>query len=311
MNNFSNEYLVTGGSGLLGSALKKLIPDGIFISSKDYDLRNQNQVKHMFNLYKPKNVLHLAARVGGVKVNSNNNADFYTDNIMINTNVIEQARIHNVKKVVSLLSTCIYPDVCTYPLTEEQIHNGPPHNSNYGYAYSKRMLEVQTRAYRQQYGSNFISVIPNNLFGEDDNFDLENSHVIPAIIRKMYEAKNNNTDVLLWGDGSALREFTYSQDIAKILILLCNTYDLSQPLNIGNTNQFTIKEIAEKIAIILNFDKNIIWDTSQPTGQLKKPSSNEKFKNLYNNFKYTNFDLALTNTIKWFINKYPNVRGIN
>lgn len=311
MSNFSNEYLVTGGSGLLGSALKKLIPNAIFISSKDYDLRNQNKVKHMFKLYKPKNVLHLAAKVGGVKINSNNNANFYTDNILINTNVLEESRLHNVNKVVSLLSTCIYPDISTYPLTEEQVHNGPPHNSNYGYAYSKRMLEIQSRAYRQQYGCNYISVIPNNLFGENDNFDLENSHVIPAIIRKMYDAKKNNTDVTLWGDGSAIREFTYSHDIARILILLSDTYDTEKPINIGNTNEYTIKEIAEKIAIILNFDKNIIWDTSQPTGQIKKPSSNEKFKALYNNFQYTNFDIALTNTIKWFINKYPNIRGIN
>jgi len=311
MSNYLNEYLVTGGSGLLGNALKKVVPDAVFISSKDYDLRNQSHVKHMFNLYKPRNVLHLAAKVGGVKINTSNNANFYTDNILINTNILEQAKQFDTDKIVSLLSTCIYPDRCEYPLTENQMHNGPPHNSNYGYAYSKRMLEVQSRAYREQYGCNFVSVIPNNLFGENDNFDLEQSHVVPAIIRKMYDAKNKNTDVVLWGNGKALREFTYSYDIARILLLICKEYNSPEPINIGNTNEFSIKEIAEKIAITLNFEKNIIWDDTQPTGQFRKPSSNEKFKNLYKNFQYTNFDTALTNTIKWFINKYPNVRGIN
>lgn len=311
MNNFSNDYLITGGTGLLGHALKKIIPNGIFISSKDYDLTNQSHVKHMFSLYKPKYVFHLAAKVGGVKSNSDNNATFYTQNVLMNTNILEQARQNNTQKVISLLSTCIYPDNCEYPLTEEQIHNGPPHDSNYGYAYSKRMLEVQSRAYRQQYNCNFITAIPNNLFGEHDNFHLENSHVIPAIIRKIYDAKNNNTNVLLWGNGLSLREFTYAEDVARILLLLIHNYDSNQPLNIGNTKEFSINEIANKIAQILNFENKIIWDVNQPNGQFKKPSSNEKFKSLYPNFNYTNFDLALTNTIKWFISNYPNVRGIN
>ena len=163
--------------------------------------------------------------MGGLKANLNNLGSFYYENIIINSNVLEASRKFNVKKVVSLLSTCVYPDKITYPLTEEQIHNGKPHDSNYGYAYAKRMLDVQSQAYRDQYGCNFITAIPNNLFGENDNFDLENSHLIPAIIRKVHEAKMNNSDIILWGDGSPLREFTYSKDLAKIILFLLNNYD--------------------------------------------------------------------------------------
>lgn len=146
-----------------------------------------------------------------------------------------------------MLSTCIYPDDVEYPLSEDKIHAGPPHSSNYGYAYAKRMLEVQSRTYRHQYGCNFITAIPNNLFGECDNYHLEDSHVIPAIIHKMYLANKNNTDVELWGDGSPLREFTYSYDLASILLFLLENYNDEGPINVGNTIEISIKSAAEKI----------------------------------------------------------------
>ena len=152
-------------------------------------------------------------------------ADFYTENMKINTNILHGAYTHNVTKVVSLLSTCVYPDKASYPLTEEQIHNGSPHKSNYAYAYAKRMLDIQSQAYHDQYGCNFVTAVPNNLYGEHDNFHLKDSHVIPAMIRKMYEAKETQTDVVLWGDGSPLREFTYSPDLAQILLFVLENYD--------------------------------------------------------------------------------------
>jgi GDP-L-fucose synthase len=311
------KILVTGGSGMVGYALRwgyvhgNSIPNAIFVSSDDYDLRNWNQVEKMFEYYQPEYVIHLAAKVGGIKANMNNLGAFYRDNILINTNILEAARLYKIQKIVSLLSTCIYPQEVTYPLTEEQIHDGPPHPSNYAYAYAKRMLDVQSRAYREQYGCNFITAVSNNLFGENDNFDLEDSHVIPAMIRKMYNAKLEKKDVILWGDGSPLREFTYSGDMAEILLFLMENYDSNLPINIGNTKEVQIKEAAEIIAELLNYEGKIIWDTSKPKGQYRKPSLNKKFIDLgWKEEYYTDLRLGLDKTIKWFLRNYPNLRGV-
>ena len=259
----------------------------------------------------PQAVIQLAAKVGGIKANMENQGDFYTVNSLINTNVLKAAKDFRVQKVLSLLSTCIYPDDVCYPLTEDQIHKGPPHDSNYAYAHAKRMLDIQSRAYRDQCGCNFITAVPNNLFGENDNFDLENSHVLPAIIRKIHEAKIKREDIILWGDGTPLREFTYSQDLAEILLLLIDKYDDESPINVGNTKEVSIKEAAETICDIMNFKGNIIWDTSKPKGQHRKPSDNSKLINLgWKQKDYTDFKKALTKTCKWVILNYPNIRGI-
>ena len=305
------DILITGGSGMLGSSFKEFVPNAIFVSGSMCDLKKIEDVECLFAEKTPKYVIHLAAKVGGLKANLNNLGSFYYENIIINSNVLEASRKFNVKKVVSLLSTCVYPDKITYPLTEEQIHNGKPHDSNYGYAYAKRMLDVQSQAYRDQYGCNFITAIPNNLFGENDNFDLENSHLIPAIIRKVHEAKMNNSDIMLWGDGSPLREFTYSKDLAKIILFLLNNYDGREPINVGNTNEYSVKYVAEVIAKIMKFKGNIIWDPSQPKGQHRKPSSNKKLLDLNWDLKsYTSLEESLQNTCDWFVENYPNVRGV-
>ena len=301
--------LITGGTGMVGTALQEVAPKATFMSSKEYDLRDLSLVEQMFARHSPDCVIHLAAKVGGVKANMEQMGAFYLDNIMINTNVLDAARNHNTKKVVSLLSTCVYPDHVVYPLTEDQIHNGPPHQSNFAYAYAKRMLDVQSRAYRKEYGCNFITAVPNNLFGEADNYDLENSHVIPAIIRKMYESKIAGNDVELWGDGSPLREFTYSLDVAKALLLLLDGYNDEGPINIGDTQEISIRSLAEKIAEKVGFAGDIIWQTSQPSGQYRKPSDNSKFRARFN-LEYTDLDIALTNACDWFIMNYPNVRGV-
>jgi GDP-L-fucose synthase len=308
--------LVTGASGMVGHAFRKniILPencDFIFVGSKNCDLANRGATFKLFKETSPDYVIHLAARVGGIKSNMDFVGEFYTQNILMNTNVIDASHTLGVKKVISLLSTCIYPDLATYPLTEDQIHNGAPHKSNFGYAYAKRMLDIHSRAYRQQYGSNFITAVPNNLFGENDNFDLENSHVIPAMIRKMWEAKLNNKDVVLWGDGSPLREFTYSKDLTEILLFLMEHYDDHHPINVGNTHEISIKEVAETIADILEFKGEIIWDTTKPKGQFRKPSDNSKLMGLgWREENYTPLKEALTNMCKWFIINYPNVRGI-
>ena len=305
------KILVTGGSGMVGHALKELLPDATFIDSSMYDLRDRRDAFYLFITERPEYVIHLAAKVGGVKANSQNLGTFYYDNTMINTNVLEAARKYRTKKVLSFLSTCIYPNDVSYPLTEEQIHNGSPHPSNYAYAHAKRMLDIQSQAYRDQYGCNFITVVPNNLFGEYDNFDLENSHLIPAIIRKIYEAKEKNKNVVLWGDGKPLREFTYSKDLAQIVLLLLDKYNGRHPINIGNTTEYSVKQTAEMITQIMDYKGNIMWDSSQPSGQHRKPSDNSKLLKLgWKTNDYTPFEKALQNTCEWFVKNYPNVRGI-
>jgi GDP-L-fucose synthase len=305
------KILVTGGTGMVGKALQKVCPTAIFLSSEDADLRDFNQAQAIIAQHEPDQIIHLAARVGGIKANMDNLGDFYRENILINTNVLESARRCNVQKVLSLLSTCIYPDKVTYPLTEEQIHDGPPHPSNYAYAYAKRMLDIQSRAYRKQYGCNFITAVPNNLFGEHDNYDLDDSHVIPAIIHKVYRALHCEEDIFLWGDGTPKREFTYSVDLANILLFLLEHYDEAGPINIGNTGEYSILEVVEIITAHLDFQKKISWDTNKPTGQYRKPSNNHKLLELgWRPENYTNFKTALHDSCDWFVENYPHVRGV-
>ena len=308
------KVLVTGGTGMVGSAFQNIKTNHeiVPVGSKDYDLREWTHALQMM-LDHPNidAIIHLAARVGGVKGNTEFVADFFSDNILINTNVLLASRQFNIKKVVSLLSTCVYPDDVIYPLTEDQIHNGEPHKSNFGYAYAKRMLDVHSRALRQQYGQNYICAVPNNLYGPGDYFDLENCHVLPAIIRKIFEAKNFGREVVLWGDGSPLREFTYSKDIAKILLFLLENYDDQLPINIGSTGETSIRDITQKICTIMEYDYNMIkWDMTKPSGQYRKPSSNERLLSLgWDVNDYTSIDKGLVTMCNWFGEQYPRIRG--
>ena len=304
--------LVTGGTGMIGKALHGVLNKGaVYLSSNDCDLTDYSQTLETFRKYNPNYVIHLAAKVGGIVANMNHLGDFFRENVLINTNVLEASRLCGVNKVVSMLSTCIYPDQCKYPLSETDIHKGPPHYSNYAYAYAKRMLDIQSKAYREQYGCNYVTVVPNNLFGKHDNFDLENSHVLPALIRKFYEATENNKDVVLWGSGTPLREFTYSDDLAKLLVFLLENYNEPEPINVGNTKEISIKDIANMISDIIGFKGKIKWDTTRPDGQLRKPSNGAKLASYgWEQSKYTDHRTALKETCKWFVENYPNVRGI-
>jgi|TARA_R110000824_G_scaffold5670_6_gene26066 GDP-L-fucose synthase len=303
--------LITGGTGMIGTAFREYLPQAYYLSSKECDLKNLEQACDIINKYKPERVIHLAARVGGVSANSSFLGEFYFENCLINTNTLESCRKNNVKKVLSLLSTCIFPDKVVYPITEDQLHNGEPHASNFAYAYAKRMLDVQSRAYRKQYGCNYITAVPNNLYGEHDNFDLEQSHVIPAIIRKVYEAKKHNQKVVLWGDGSPLREFTYSKDLAKVLLFLMDNYSGENPINVGTLEEINIKQIASIIADELRYDGEIVWDTTKPAGQFKKPSDKKQIQSLgWTQDRYLSFAEGIKKTCEWFKENYPNVRGV-
>jgi len=313
------KLLVTGGTGMVGKAIQERIWDeeGVFVGSKNFDLTNSEQVNDMFKWNKPTHVIHLAAKVGGVKANMSANGDFCALNQQINANVLRAANeTKSCVKVVSLLSTCVYPDSAhvVYPLTESQLHKGPPHSSNFGYAYSKRMIEVQSRAYNEQNGNKkFICAIPNNIYGKHDNFDLEDSHVVPAMMRKIYEAKlSGDSKLKLWGTGEAIREFTYAPDIARDLLNLVNlVYPLYETYNIGNTSQpISIKRLAETLCMISGFDyAKIEWDSSEPTGQLRKPSSTALYNSEYPMEYYTTIEVGLRETWDWFEETYPNVRG--
>lgn len=300
---------IFGSRGLLGSALVKRGKGQILEHTRLMgDLTSRLSAMNVYNdLW-----INAAAKVGGVKGNTDYVGDFYRDNIDIANNVLEGARSNNVKKLISILSTCIYPDAqyVNYPITEDQLHNGPPHPSNYGYAYAKRMLDVGSRAYRQQWGCNFITVVPNNLYGPHDNYDVNNGHVIPALIRKFYESYLGGTDVVVWGSGKPLREFTFSEDAAKIIWWCAENYNESDPINIGNTEEVSIGDVAREIGKIMGFKGQIKFDTSKPEGQFRKPTSNKKLRELGCDIKYTTLTAGLESSIESFVKNYPNVRGI-
>jgi len=310
----NNIHCITGATGLLGSEILNLSKDSIGLNSSQYNLvRSARCIEHIFqNDNRVKTVIHCAARVGGVKANIDRVAEFFDDNINMNMNVLENCKITNLK-LVSVLSTCIYPsyEYVKYPLTEDQIHLGPPHESNFGYGYAKRMLEVQSRAYRQQYGCNFVSVIPNNLYGINDNYDLESGHVIPALIRKIHEAKiNDKSQVEIWGSGRPRREFTFARDAAQIILWIAENYNGAEPVNIGNPESISIAELANMIADEVGYTGDLVFNTSKPDGQFEKPSSNQKLRDLGWNGDYTPLRVGLKETIKSFQDRYPNVRGV-
>lgn len=307
---------IFGSTGLLGSALVATAS-----AEKRINCHKSQTLDLTINetgLWEKATKTHLdlwincAAKVGGVKANTDFVADFFSQNLLIGDNVIKNAKRLGVKKLVSVLSTCIYPDAAhvSYPLTEDQLHSGPPHDSNFGYAYAKRMLDVGSRAYRQQWNCNFITVVPNNLFGPHDNYDENNGHVIPALIKKFYEAKINNKDVTIWGSGKPLREFTFSEDAAKITWWCAENYNAPEPINIGNTEEISIADVAYEIAKIIGHKNGIKFDTSKPEGQYRKPTSNQKLRSLGCSIKYTPFTEGLERSIDFFVKNYPNLRGI-
>jgi len=297
------KLLVTGGNGLVGSSIISDVKIG-----KEYDLRNFDETNKMFEFHKPTHVIHCAGKVGGLGANMNNKGQFFYDNIMINTNVIESARKNNVKKLVSFLSTCVFPDNIEYPITEKKIHLGEPHLSNYPYAYAKRMADVQIRAYREQYGLEYVSVIPTNIYGPNDNFSLENGHVIPMLIHKMYMAHRDNTNFVVWGNGKPLREFIFSKDIAKLSEWAVNSYNESEPIIFSNSNEISIKELVDLLVKEFNFRGKVIFDITRPDGQFRKSSDNSKLMSYLPDFKFTPIEEGIKETVKWFIENYEKTR---
>lgn len=300
-----NKILVTGGNGLVGS---EFVGEQYYKpTSKEYNLIDKEKTNLlMFKGFD--SVIHCAGKVGGVGGNMNYKGEFFYDNIMINTNVIETARLHKVKNLVAFLSTCIFPNDVEYPLTEKKIHLGPPHFSNDAYAYAKRMVDVQIKAYREQYNLNYKSVIPTNIYGPNDNYSIQNGHVVPSLIHKCYLARENKTDFTIWGSGKPLREFIFSKDVAKLTKWVLENYDEPEPIILSTSDEITIKELVDIIVEIMNFKGNVKWDTQKPDGQFRKPSDNSKIKSYLPEFKFTNLYDGLSETIEYFEKNYTFIR---
>jgi GDP-L-fucose synthase len=301
--------VVTGGNGLLGSALRRMNhPDTTFLTRDEVDLTDFNAVRAAFKLLKPERVIHTAAVVGGLGGNMIHSGEYFRNNIMMNTNVLEAARQAGVKKLISFMSTCVFPDKSDYPLKAEQLHGGPPHPSNFGYAYAKRMLEVQSSAYRKEWNCNYIVAIPANMYGPNDNFSLTEGHVVPSLIHKVYLAARNGEDLVVWGSGKPLREFLLVDDIARLSLWALDGYDEELPLILSSGIETSIAELVACITRLMKFNGRIIFDSDKPDGQFRKPSDAEQLRRYLPDFSFTPVEEGIRQTIEWFLAHYPDVR---
>jgi GDP-L-fucose synthase len=298
---------VTGGAGFLGSCIvEKLKERGcrdIFVPrSSQYDLVKMGAVKRLYRDARPDTVIHLAARVGGIGANRANPGKFFYDNAMMGIQLIEQGRLHGLEKFVGLGTICAYPKSTPAPFREESLWDGYPEETNAPYGLAKKMLLVQSQAYRDQYGFNSIYMLPVNLYGPRDNFDLETSHVIPALIKKCLEAKERRSpDVICWGDGTPTREFLYVEDCAEAIVLAAEKYNQSEPVNIGTGQEISIKNLVELIAELTGYRGRIVWDTSKPNGQPRRCLNTDRAKELFGFTASTPFRDGLRRTIEWYL----------
>lgn len=284
--NLDSKIYVAGHRGLVGSAiLRKLEQDGynnlVYKTSKELDLRDKNAVDSFFENEKPEYVFLAAAKVGGIVANNEFPADFIRDNLMIQTNVIDASYRNNVTKLLFLGSTCIYPKLAPQPLKEEYLLTGPLEPTNDAYALAKISGIKMCQSYNKQYGTTYISAMPTNLYGENDNFDLQSSHVLPALMRKFHEAKvQEKTSVEVWGTGTPKREFLYSDDLADACVFLMNHYNDDEIVNIGVGEDVTIRELAETIKTVVGFEGELTFDTSKPDGTPRKLVDTSKINEL-------------------------------
>jgi GDP-L-fucose synthase len=299
----NKKIMVTGAKGLVGSQIKADIKIG-----KEYDLTDPHQSNKMVEDHKPTHIIHCAAKVGGIGGNMAAMGEYYYNNLMIGTNVIESARKFGVKKLLAFSSTCVFPSTIELPLTEEKIHLGPPHETNYGYAHAKRANDIQIKAYNQQYGTEYFSVIPCNIYGPNDNYNLETSHVIPSLIHKAYLAKINNIDLQVWGSGKGLRQFIFSKDVAKLSEILIENYNGIKPVIMATSEEVSIAEVVTTICDIMKFQNKIVFDTAKPDGQLRKYADNSHLKSIVGDYQFTKLQDGLEETIEYFIQNYNNVR---
>jgi len=296
--------LVAGGSGLVGSAivreLKRLNQDVIGISSKDVDLLDRNKTFEFINNLKPAAIIDSAAKVGGIGGNNSYPVEFLSQNLQIQSNLMDAAHAAKVSKFVFLGSSCIYPRDCAQPIKEEYLLTGELEQTNSAYAVAKIAGIELIKSYRKEYGYKWISVMPTNMYGPNDNFDLENGHVLPVLIRKFIEAKRSGSGkVTLWGSGSPLREFLHVDDLAKAVVLCMDKYDDSKQINIGSGHEVSIKDLASKISNAVGFTGEMIWDSSKPDGTMRKVLDSSKITNLGWN-PLISLDQGIASTVEWY-----------
>ena len=308
------KVLITGGTGLVGSALKSIKPDWIYVSSRDCDLNNFNNVKDLLQKYNPDTIIHLAANVGGLFKNSRKRLEMFNSNIMINYNLLENAYRLGIKRVICCLSTCIFPDGLNRVLTENDLHLGEPHTSNYGYAYSKRIMEVQCRLYNETPGYYYQCIIPANIYGPHDNFNVNDSHVIPGLIHKafLHSKCSIDTPFVILGTGLPRRQFIYSYDLANIIVRLV-LENITEHLLICSTpekDETTILNVATLIAKEFGINNVIPAEISAGTndGQQVKTASPVKLFSIMPDLMMTPLETGIKETVAWFVSNYPNIR---
>jgi GDP-L-fucose synthase len=306
MNLAHKRILVTGGGGFLGKYVVRALEDRHPLSiatprKAEYDLRRESNVERLYEDLRPEVVIHLAAVVGGIGANRANPGRFFYDNLIMGTLLMEHARKRGVEKFVAIGTICAYPKFTPVPFREEDLWNGYPEETNAPYGLAKKMLLVQAQSYRQQYGFNAIYLLPVNLYGPHDNFQVETSHVIPALIRKCVEAVSRDEPrIICWGDGSATREFLYVMDCADAVALATERYDGSEPVNIGAGFEISIKDLVQLIAEYAGFKGEIVWDTTKPNGQPRRCLDTARAFDRFGFRARTHFKEGLRQTIEWY-----------
>lgn len=303
---------MTGSYGFLGTHLKKYFEEECYLirpSHKEFDLRRQDVCEWMMSKYNPDIIIHLAARVGGIGYNQVNPATLFYDNAIMGINLMQAAYENKVDKFVQLGTICAYPKITPIPFNEDNLWNGYPEDTNAPYGLAKKMLLTMAQSYRKQYGMNVIYLLPVNLYGEGDNFDLQSSHVIPALIRKFVDAKEEGSDyVTIWGTGTPTREFLYVEDAAEGIYLATKNYDKSDPVNLGSGMEISIKDLSEKIKGIVGFKGGIIYDKSKPDGQPRRVLNINRAIKEFGFKAKTSFDEGLKKTIDWYVKNIGQIK---
>ena len=315
LNLATKRICVTGGAGFLGTHLiRRLKEHGareIFVPQyPEYDLVREADIIRMIDTAKPDIIIHLAAKVGGIGANREKPGEFFYDNLMMGVQLIHQSWMKGVEKFVAIGTICAYPKYTPIPFKEEDLWNGYPEETNAPYGLAKKMLLVQSQSYREQYGYNSIFLLPVNLYGPGDNFNPASSHVIPALIRKYLEAKEQGaSEIIAWGDGSPTREFIYVEDAAEGIALATERYNSSEPVNIGSSFEISIKDLTETIARLTGFNGSIRWDTTKPNGQPRRKLDTTRARDAFGFEAKTDFEEGLKRTIDWYANERANGRG--
>ena|ERR1035437_1011581 len=300
-----NKLVVTGGAGFLGTyVVRKLRERGFDVQTPqhaNFDLRNRHEIQRMFRMYQPDTVVHLAAICGGIGANQKNPGKFFYDNLIMGLEMIDVAKDRGIEKFVQIGTVCAYPKLTPSPFTEDNLWNGYPEETNAPYGIAKKALLVQCQAYRQQYGLNAIYLIPVNLYGPGDNFDLESSHVIPALIRKCVEAKRAGADSInVWGTGSAYREFLYVEDCAEAIAMATAEYNSAEPVNIGTGSEISMKDLVDVVKEATGFKGTTVWDASKPDGQPRRRLDTSRALKEFGFAAHTTLAEGLEKTVEWY-----------